>query len=245
VIPALLGFEPVTPWRPSLTIDDHIVLLREFLGDLVARLRPQRVVLVGFVTGADIALRFAATPDPESPLHVDGCLALGGNLSLSTCFVTRTMASLKGNDDADMLAVLRQLSNTATSLDEWVNVCEYAVRIVGMFRHNSDPARTFAGGIIAPFEREDLAAFASWYRAATAAGTRLRCVFEDTPMYRGLVRELQLRNLDERLLGERYQEGSIVTEAGTSHFDLAEPGRVARHLETLVSSLGAGAGTPA
>jgi hypothetical protein len=61
-------------------------------------------------------------------------------------------------------------------------------------------------------------------------------------MYRGLVRDLQLRNLDEGLLGERYQEGSIITEAGTSHFDLADPSRVARHLETLVSWLGA-AGT--
>jgi serine/threonine protein kinase len=240
VIPTFRGFEPVTPWRPTLTIEDHIVLVREFLSDLVARLKVQRVVLVGFSTGADIALRFAATPDPESRLHVDGCLALGGNLSISTCFFTKTMASLKSNDDADMLAVLRQISNTAASLDEWVNICEYAIRIVGTFRHNADPVRTFAAGIAAPFEHEDLGAFANWYRAATTAGTRLRCVFEDTPMYRGLVRELQLRNLDEGLLGGRYQEGSIITEAGTSHFDLVEPSRVARHLETLVSWLGAG-----
>jgi serine/threonine protein kinase len=240
VIPTFRGFEPVTPWRPNLTIEDHIVLIREFLSDLVARVKPRRVVLLGFATGADIALRFAATPDPESRLQVDGCLALGGNLSISTCFVTKTMASLKGNDDADMLAVLRQVSNTAALLDEWVNFCEYAIRIVGMFRHNADPVRTFAAGIAAPFEREDLGAFVNWYQAATTSGTRLRCVFEDTPMYRGLVRELQLRNLDEGLLGGRYQEGSIITEAGTSHFDLVEPSRVARHLETLVSWLGAG-----
>jgi len=235
VIPTFRGFEPVTSWRPSLTVEDHIVLVREFLSDLVARLKPQRVVLVGFATGADVALRLAATQDPESRLQIDGCLALGGNLSTSTCYVTRTMASLKGKDDADMLAVLREISNAAASLDEWVNICEYAVRIVGMFRHNADPVRTFAAGIAAPFDREELGAFANWYRAAASAGIRLRCVFEDSSRYRGLVRELQLRNLDEGLLGERYQEGSIITEAGTSHFDLVEPGRVARHLETLVS----------
>ena len=241
VIPAFRGFEPVTPWRPNLTIEDHIVLFRELMRDLVARLKPQWVVLLGFATGADVALRFAATPDPESRLRVDGCLALGGNLSISTCFFTKTIATLKSGDDADMLAVLRQLSDTAASLDEWVNICEYAIRIVGMFRHNADPVRTFAAGIAAPFEREDLGAFVNWYQAATTGGTRLRCVFEDTPRYRNLVRELQLRNLDEGLLGERYQEGSIITEAGTSHFDLVDPSRVARHLETLVSSLGAGA----
>jgi hypothetical protein len=102
-----------------------------------------------------------------------------------------------------------------------------------------DPVRTFAAGLAAPFAHEDLTAFATWYRAATAAGTRVRCVFEDTPMYRGLVRELQLRNLDEALLGDRYEEGSVITEAGTGHFDLVEPSRVARHLEALVSRLGA------
>jgi serine/threonine protein kinase len=238
VIPTLRGFEPEALWRPNLTIEDHIVLVRELLSDLAARLKPERVVLLGFSTGADVALRLAASPDPESRLRIDGCLALGGNLSSSTCYLTRTMASLKGNDDADMLAVFRQISDTATSLDEWVNIGDYARRIVGMFRRNAAPVRTFAAGIAAPFEREDLGAFASWYRAATAHGTRLRCVFEDTAMYRGLVRELQLRNLDEKLLGEQYREGSIVTETGASHFDLADPGRVARHLETLVSWLG-------
>ena len=98
---------------------------REFLDELVARVEASTVVLAGFSTGADIALRLAATPDPE--------------------------------------------------------------------------------------------------------------------MYRGLVRELQLRNLDEGLLGDRYEEGSVITEADTSHVDLLEPGRVARHLEALVSRLGTGA----
>jgi serine/threonine protein kinase len=240
VIPTFRGFEQVTPWRPSLTIEDHIVLVREFLHDLAARVETRTVVLAGFSTGADIALRFAAAPDPELRLRIDGCLVLGCNLSPSTCFFTKTMASLGSDSDDDMLAALRQVSNAAGSLEEWVNICEYAIRIVGTFRHHADPVRTFAAGIAAPFEREDLTAFANWYRAATAAGCRLRCVFEDTPMYRGLVRELQLRNLDEGLLGDRYEEGSIITEAGTSHFDLVEPSRVARHLEALVARLGGG-----
>jgi serine/threonine protein kinase len=241
VIPTLRGFEPAASWRPSLTIEDHIVVLRELLHDIAARVEARMVVLAGFSTAADIALRFAATPDPESRVQVDGCLALGGNLGPGTCFFTRRLAALTSNDDADLLAALRQVSDSADTLEEWVNICEYAIRIVGTFRHDVDPVRTFAAGLAAPFEREDLTAFATWYRAATAAGTRLRCVFEDTPMYRGLVRELQLRNLDEGLLGDRYEEGSIITEAGTGHFDLVEPSRVARHLDALVARLGTGA----
>jgi hypothetical protein len=56
-------------------------------------------------------------------------------------------------------------------------------------------------------------------------------------MYRNLVRELQLSNLDHGLLGDRYEELSVVSEAGTTHFDLIDPPTVARHLEALVSRL--------
>jgi tRNA A-37 threonylcarbamoyl transferase component Bud32/pimeloyl-ACP methyl ester carboxylesterase len=242
VVPTFRGFEPVTPWRPTLSIEDHIVLVREFLHDLAARLEPRLIVLAGFSTGADIALRFAATPDPDSRLRVDGSLVLGCNLASSTCFFTRALASLESDDDAAMLAAFRQVSNSATSLDEWVNICEYVIRIAATFRHEADPVRMFASGITGPFEQEELTPFANWYRAATTAGCRLRCVFEDTPMYRDLVRELQLRNLDERLLGDRYEEASVIIEAGTSHFDLVEPSRVARHLDALVARVSAGTG---
>jgi pimeloyl-ACP methyl ester carboxylesterase len=245
VVPTFRGFEPVTPWRPSLSIEDHIVLVREFLHDLAARLEPRLIVLAGFSTGADIALRFAATPDPDSRLRVDGSLVLGCNLAPSTCFFTKALASLESDDDVAMLAAFRQVSNSATSLDEWVNICEYVIRIAATFRHEADPVRMFASGIAGPFEREELTPFANWYRAATTAGCRLRCVFEDTPMYRDLVRELQLRNLDEGLLGDRYEEASVIIEAGTSHFDLVEPSRVARHLDALVSRVSAGTGASA
>ena len=237
VVPTLRGFESVTPWRPTLTIDDHIVLVREFLRELAAELEPELIVVSGFSTAADIALRFVATPDPASTLRVNGCLTLGGNLAPSTCFFTSVLASLNNDDDDALLAALRQVSDTATSLDEWVNICQYAIRIASTFRNQLSVVRTFASGLSAPFANEELTPFANWYRAATANGCRLRCVFEDTPMYRGLVRELHLRNLDEGLLGDRYEEGSIINEAGTSHFDLVEPGRVVRHVDALVARL--------
>ncbi len=62
-------------------------------------------------------------------------------------------------------------------------------------------------------------------------------MFEDTPMFRDLVRELQLRNLDDGLLGPQYEEGSVVAEAGTSHFDLIDPSRVEEHVQALVDRL--------
>ena len=105
------------------------------------------------------------------------------------------------------------------------------------------PLRAFGAGISAPFESESLAPFADWYRGAAARGCRLRCVFEDTAMYRGLVRDLQIRNFDEGILGERYEEQSIIADAGMSHFDLIRPDTMRRHLDALLARIAEG--TPA
>jgi hypothetical protein len=51
------------------------------------------------------------------------------------------------------------------------------------------------------------------------------------------LRELRLRNLDERLLGASYRDDSIVTEPGTDHFDLVQPDLVLRHVEEMVRAL--------
>ena len=233
IAPTFRGFEPVATWRPSLSLDDHIVLVRELLRDVAARVRPRFTVIAGFSSGADFSMRFAAAPDPESRVRIDGCLSLGSNLSIQTCFLTSALATLENDDDNAMFAVLRRVSDAASSLEEWVNICDYVVRIVPAFRHDSGPLRAFGAAISAPFEQERLAPFAAWYRDAAAKGCRLRCVFEDTPMFRDLVRELQLRNLDEGLLGPRYEGESLITEAGRSHFDLMDPARVDGHVQAL------------
>jgi hypothetical protein len=51
------------------------------------------------------------------------------------------------------------------------------------------------------------------------------------------LRELRLRNLDERIFGPRYREDSIVTEPGTDHFDLVRPELVLRRVDAMVRAL--------
>ena len=231
------GFEPKAAWRPTLTLDDHMVLVRELLRDAVTRLKPRLTIIAGFSSGADVAMRLAAAPDPDARVQIDGCLALGANLSLGTCFLTSALATLKDRDDVALLSILRRVSDGASSLDEWINLCDYAVSVVPTFRHDVAPLRAFGAAISAPFADGKLTPFIDWYRAAADNGCRLRCVFEDTAMFRELVRELQLRNLDDGVLGERYEEGSIVAEAGSGHFDLIDPARVESHVQALVERL--------
>jgi hypothetical protein len=231
------GFEPVSPWRPALPLDDHMVIVREFLRDAVARLKPRLTIIAGFSSGADFAIRFAAQADPEPRLQLDGCLSLGANLSTSTCFLTSVLATLKDRDDEGLLQSLRRVANGATTLDEWVNICDYIVHVVPTFRDDVAPLRRFGADISAPFADGTLTPFVDWYRAATGKQCRVRCIFEDTPMFRDLVREMQLRNLDEAWLGPAYEEGSIVADAGTGHFDLIDPPRVEEHVRALVDRL--------
>lgn len=52
--PTLYGCEPERRGRISLSLADHVVILRELLRNLGARFHAETVVMVGFSLGADI-----------------------------------------------------------------------------------------------------------------------------------------------------------------------------------------------
>jgi hypothetical protein len=237
IAPTMVGFEPSRGRRPRLTVQDHLVLTRDWLHAMVIQARPRLVVLVGFSSGGDVALRLAAAPAGDRPVQLEGCVSLGCNLAVETCFVTRVVSHIGAGSEAETLDALRGIGQAAKSMDDWINVHDYLVRITRKFRDTFEPLQVFAKGIIGPFEAGPLIAFVQWYRDATRQGRRLRCVFEDSGPYHGLVRELQLRNLDEGLLGERYEEESIVVDPDTSHFSLLESDRIERHVDALLQRL--------
>jgi hypothetical protein len=232
-----LGFEQHRERRFPLSLEDHLVLAREWLRGMVAEAKPRVVVAVGFSSGADFALRLAAAVDPVSPIELHGCLSLGCNLSLETCFVTRVLAKLESGKDADTLAALRSVGASSASLDEWIDVHDYLVEIARKFRGGLEPLRVVARDVSRPFEAGPLAPFVRWHLGATRQGRSLRCVFDDSTVYHELIRELLLRNIEEKILGDRYEGDSIVIEPGAGHFDLLEPERVERHLETLIDRI--------
>jgi hypothetical protein len=172
----------------------------------------------------------------ERPL-VCGCLSLGCNLSVDTCFVTRVLARLGSDTPEAILRDLQRVGAGAGTLEEWLTINEYFVKIFRKFGRSIAPLRSYALDIVKPFETEPLMPFIEWYRAASANVRNLRCVFEDSDTCNTLVRELVLKHLDDQILGDHYREDSIVTDPETNHFDLFEPARVARHLDVMVESL--------
>lgn len=183
-------------------------------------------------------MRLAADREAGPPVRLDARIALGCNLALETCFVTRVVGTLDSGSEADTLAALHGVGQSAQSLDEWLNLHDYQIQLMRKFGGAFEPLQAVARDIVRPFEAGPLLPFVQWYRDATGLGRRLRCVFEDTSLYHELVRELRLRNLDERLLGDHYDEDSIVIDPDTGHFDLLDPARLERHVDALVQRLG-------
>jgi len=243
IAPTFYGFEPSRRRRVSLPLADHLTLLGDLLDEVVGKASPSTILVVGFSSGGDLALRMAAEAG-DNGVPVDGVLSLGCNLGLATCFLTGILAKLE--DDrakrergrgGDALADLRALAAAVESLDEWLSVHTYLVRMLRKFYPAVDPLREFAREIVAPFE-QDGKAFAAMYRAASGPQRALRCLFEDTETCNRLLRDVQLRNLDSGNLGEHYREGSLLIEPETNHFDLLDPDRVLGHLEALLAALG-------
>jgi hypothetical protein len=239
--PTLHGFEPQARRRAALSLDNHLLVLGAFLRDAVERLRPTTTVLVGFSSAADLVLRLLAAEEDTAPTCVDGAVALGANLSLDTCFVTRLFARMSGGDPAQVLADLRALGDGAATLDEWLDVHEYLVTTLRKFHGDVAPLRRFSADVVQPFaeaaETGDDPPFAAWYRAASARVRRLRCVFEDTEEIERPLRALRLRNLDAGVLGPHHRDDAIVVEPGTSHFDLVQPERMLRHVDEVAAAV--------
>lgn len=236
IAPEFFGFEKGRRYRPALSITDHLVLAGGLIEHVAHLTAARHVILVGFSTGADIVLRMAGAPSTIVPRRIDGVVALGGNLAKETAFVSAVLAELGDATEDAALPFVQRVTQSETSLQAWIDVNEYLVRLVSRFRRDLGVLRDFAKGIASPFDPAPLRAFMEWYEAASRRDVRLRCVFEDNATYRGLVRELQ-SPVGLPALGSTYQRGSIFVEPGAGHFDLESTACLVGHIEPLVAQL--------
>jgi pimeloyl-ACP methyl ester carboxylesterase len=229
--------EPQRHRRYTLSLNDHFTLVRHFLRHMEERTGAQRVVLVGFSSGADVIMRFAAAR-PGGGARIDGILSLGCNISMETCFVTSMLARMSSRHPERLLADLRSVGESATELDAWLTVHTYLVAMLRKFRNSVDPLRSLAREIVRPFEEGGESPFCFWYRDASANVRGIRCVFEDDERHRAFVGDLLLSQAtDAKRLGDRYREDTILIEPDTGHFELERPDVVQKHVEALIAAV--------
>ena len=237
VAPALFGFDAGRRYRVALSMEDHALLLGDLVTALAASTDARRVIVAGFSTGADVVLRMAALAPDVLRAPVDGVLFLGGNLATETAFLSSVLGRMVETTPAGALPFLNEILGKQSSMDQWLAVNEYLVRLVRRFRDDLGVLRDFAQSVADPFERGPLAPFVEWYRGAARHGRELRCVFEDEATYRGLLRTLLAGPRDQRMLGDDQQPESILVEPGAAHFDLEDPALVARHVDALLERI--------
>jgi pimeloyl-ACP methyl ester carboxylesterase len=117
VSPTVYGWEPERRGRISLSLADHVVILRELLRDAKTRFHAETVVMVGFSVGADMGFDLLLGPTDEPTTPIDAFLSLECNLSVDTCFISRLLAGIVPDDPVASIAKLRAWGDSAASLN--------------------------------------------------------------------------------------------------------------------------------
>jgi len=220
--PTLYGNEPDRRERLSLSLTDHIAMHREWLRDAIDRLKPTTVVMIGFALGADMGFEMLCAPSEEPQPQIDGFLALECNLSLETCFVSSLLANIDPERPDKWIAELKQYGDSATSLDEWLTIHEYLVKVLRKFQRDIGVLQRSAADIVRPFkDTPGFGTFARRFKGARERVSLLRLVFSEASNTRAAIAGLKLENLDRGILGGEFPESEFTFGPNTDHFFLS------------------------
>jgi hypothetical protein len=235
IAPTLYGWDTHARRRPPLSLKDHSRLLRSFFRQRVQQIKPRRIILVGFSSGADHVLHLV-TSKQGIGTEVNGILALGCNLSLASCFVTKIFAD--PSSSSETLEKIKGLGTGIETLSLWLTVQKYIVEIIAKFGSDIEPLKPYSEDIIRPFEENEENQFIEWYRSVTARVQVVR--FVTTPEDFGALDRILLRHLEDNALGDSYSEETIIREEEITHMQLADPEVVLRHTLAVAKAFDTG-----
>jgi pimeloyl-ACP methyl ester carboxylesterase len=234
---SLAGFAPGDAYRPTLAFDDHSKLIRIFLADIVRECRPARTVLVGYSAGADHFLRMIVSAEGAG-VDVAGLVALGTNVSLETCFVSRLYAKMDVGNPDGLLEGLKSIGDEPKSLAGWLVLQTYIAQTFLKFGTELEPLKQYAADLVAPFLGGG-DPMPGWYRGATERIGSVRFVFSVAEA--GPAEAVLARHLEQNVLGDRFTENSFVTEP-IAHAELPTPAIANRYIESVVAEVKARSG---
>jgi serine/threonine protein kinase len=234
--PTLYGCEPDRRRRISLSLADHVVILREWLWEISEQFQPEIIVMVGFSLGADMGFELLLGPADEPAPRIDAFLSLECNLSLDTCFASRVLAGIPPDRPEVSIADLKRLGDSAASLEDWLNMQDYLVKVLRKFQGDIGVLQRAATDIVRPFsENPGFEVFARWFKGARERVPTLRLVISNDSSYQAALAHLKLQNLDNGILGEEFPEDMITVSCSPDHFGLMAAQHVLRQVDELVA----------
>jgi serine/threonine protein kinase len=234
--PTLYGCEPDRRRRISLSLADHVVILREWLWEISEQFQPEIIVMVGFSLGADMGFELLLGPADEPAPRIDAFLSLECNLSLDTCFASRVLAGISPDRPEVSIADLKRLGDSAASLEDWLNMQDYLVKVLRKFQGDIGVLQRAATDIVRQFnENPGFEVFARWFKGARERVPTLRLVISNDSSYQAALAHLKLQNLDNGILGEEFPEDMITVSGSPDHFGLMAAQHVLRQVDELVA----------
>ena len=234
--PTLYGCEPDRRRRISLSLSDHVAILREWLWGISEQFQPEIIVMVGFSLGADMGFELLLGPADEPAPRIDAFLSLECNLSLDTCFASRVLAGISPDRPEISIADLRRLGDSAASLEDWLNMQDYLVKVLRKFQGDIGVLQRAATDIVRRFsENPGFEVFARWFKGARERVPTLRLVISNDSSYQAALAHLKLQNLDNGILGEEFPEDMITVSGSPDHFGLMAAQHVLRQVDELVA----------
>jgi hypothetical protein len=130
---------------------------------------------------------------------------------------------------------LKQYGETAASLDEWLNVHEYLVRVLRKFQADIGVLQRAAADIARPFaETPGFEVFVRRFRGVRERVPSLRLIFSDASSTRAALARLKLENLDRKILGVEFTENAFTVCPNTDHFGLMATEQVLHQVDQMV-----------
>jgi hypothetical protein len=134
------------------------------------------------------------------------------------------------------IAELKRLGDSISSLDDWLNMQDYLVKVLRKFQGDIGVLQRAAADIVRPFsEKPGFEVFARWFKGARERVHALRLVISNDAAYQATLTRLKLENLDNRILGGEFPEDTITVSGSADHFGLMAAERVLRQVEELVA----------
>lgn len=162
--PTLYGFHPWDEDPLPIPVNLHCRLMAQFVEHHAAKQANQRIVLIGFSTGADLLFDLVPLLSPETTGRAHGILLLDPNINQSTCFISGELSEAR-KKNLSPLELSRALGAEASDINEWLDKHRYLVRVLGKFHGNLNVLYQFANDIFVANETFGASRFAG--RVAT------------------------------------------------------------------------------
>jgi len=230
IAPSLYGFHPNDSNPLSLPLEAHRHIIARFIETKIAEIKPRKVVLVGFSTGADLLRDLGAIS--IDPKLLCGVLLLDTNINRETCFISRELRRAL-DEDLSAIQLAQSIGSAATDISDWLDLHRYLVKVLGKYRGNLRHLARFAASICDEHSSARIDQFTERYKACLSLVANSLFLFS-----KGDVHEALISNINSCLLSENDSRRCIAWERETSHFGLIEANFLERNVGGILAHRG-------